>query len=146
MRIFKGPDDTPLQVIEHFASSIGCQMDLEKMRKVAAIEDAELHEYIEDLNDFCRGSHSGTLLFDKKRKVAAEQKLLACIKESVATVLADKVTKQSMADAKKAFINATLEFWEEPRTHRKATVEFWGMGVPVEARATDSISDKRYFF
>ena len=141
MRIFKGPDDTVELVLEHFALAVDCQFDLQKMRKVASIEDARLHEHMEDLNDFCRGSHSGTLLFDKKRKVAAEQKLLATMKESLSTVLAKKVTKQAIADCKRAFINSTLDFWEEPRTHRKTTVKFWGMDVPVEAPVTDSSKD-----
>eukprot|EP00974_Lingulodinium_polyedra_P107757 10430451-Lingulodinium_polyedra.AAC.1 len=103
------------------------------MKAIASVGDKELWQHIEDLNDICRASHSGSLLFGTKRRVAAESKLHRCITDSVNSVLKAKVTKQSMLAAKKTFINATLEFWEEGSSHRKATVAFWGMDTPVEA-------------
>ena len=112
-------------------------MDVDKFRTVAECKEDELPKHSDLLVEIVQSSQTGALIFASRLEQHKNARLQMAVKESLADVLEDSVSRDSIDKKKGEFEENIRSWWSDRGVRRDIEVNY--RGVPIKMKVPASI-------
>ena len=134
IRKLQSGDDSALDIAKLHGDVLGLVCDLERFRRIAGLDSADLPEHFDPLQECIGESSVCRHLFAARLQVCNAERLRLAIKKAIGRIVAGKALDAAiLATAKAALLEDVAPWCTEPAATRSIVVPYRGLPITVEA-------------